>query len=130
MSKLHPTCETSARSSIRSVDVESCYQGRRVCRKPFLYLLFASVSHSGPAALGPLFTFRTACLPVTEMQGSQELSILVGLTVRLKEPEHPWNPSVPSPEPWREGLEAFEMPQECPSWQLPRSHQGSLGNYK
>lgn len=53
--------------------MESCVtkDACRVCPKPFLYLPLASVSRSGPAALGPLFTFRTACLPVTEMQGSQ-----------------------------------------------------------
>ena len=54
------------------------------------------------------------------------MSILVGLTARLEESEHPWNPSVAGPEPCRDGLEAFETPQECPSQQLPLSSQGSL----
>ena len=64
------------------------------------------------------------------MQDSQELSILAGLTVRLEEPEHPWNPSAASLEPWEKGVQAFEALQECPSWQLPSSSLGSLGGYK
>lgn len=55
------------------------------------------------------------------------MSILVGLTVRLEESEHPWNPSVACPEPCREGLEALETPQECPSQQLLLARPGSLG---
>lgn len=39
------------------------------------------------------------------------MSILVGLTVRLGEPEHPWNPSVAGPARWKEGPKALERPR-------------------